>query len=98
MSNYMYYVSFPIISKMVDLTNQDEVNLINYFKSIKDKVRTKSECAKLRRLMKKALGDSGLCGMHFIDLSFRKCRYAELDTNECNLPLHCKWCSVDDVK
>ena len=96
--NYSFYVSFPIINKMVDFDNKDHVDLIKFMKEIDGgETITKPKAAKARRMIKKALGDVGETGLNFIDLSFRECKYPTWEENDKNLPKNCNWVDVEKI-
>ena len=95
---YSFYVSSPIINKMVDFNNKDHVALVKYMKELgTDGSITKSQAAKARKLIKKALGDVGQTGIHFIDLTFRKCKYPDWEQNDKDLPKNCDWINVEEI-
>lgn len=97
-NNYSFYVSFPIINKMVDFNNKSHLKLISFMKQIENKDElTISESSKARRLIKQALGDSGECGKYHIDLSYRKCKYPSWQANDEDLVKNASWCKVRDI-
>ena len=102
--NYSFYVSLPVIDKMVDLGNPAHVRLIEFYTKLNCSHRsiTKNQATKMRRLMKSAglvdsYNDTGRCSIHDIDLSFRKCKYGSMDENEADLPNNCSWVSVTEI-
>ena len=97
MKNYAFYVSYPIINEMVDLNNQDHVKLIKYMKELGNEEITKSQASKARRLIRKALGESGQCGIHFVDLTFRECKHITMKENNKDLASNCKWVDVSNI-
>ena len=100
-NNYSFYVSFPIINEMVDFNNPKHTKLIAYMQELESLGKfvtyTKSQTAKARRLIKSALGESGQCSIHFIDLSFRKCKYDTMQANEQDLANNCSWVSATSI-
>ncbi len=97
-NNYSFYVSFPIINKMVDFNNKHHLKLINFIKELENHDEyTKSQTSKARRLIKQALGDSGECGKYHIDLTFRKCKYPTWQANDEDLVNNASWCKPREV-
>ena len=100
-NNYSFYVSFPIINEMVDFNNDKHTKLIAYMQELESLGKfvtyTKSQTAKVRRLIKSAFGESGECSIHFIDLSFRKCKYSTMQENDLNLAENAEWCTASTI-
>jgi len=101
MKNYSFYISFPIINEMVDFNNPKHIKLITYMQELESLGKfvtyTKTQTAKVRRLIKSAFGESGECSIHFIDLSFRKCKYSSMQENELNLAENTNWCTASNI-
>lgn len=99
MKNYSFYISYPIINTMIDFNNSKHIKLLVYMQELESLKTefTKSQTAKARRLIKSALGESGECSIHSIDLSFRNCKYSTMQANENDLPNNCSWVSASSI-
>jgi len=104
MKYYFFYVSFPIIDMEIDMSNAKHLMVIEQYRYLHrdNKVNTKSSVDRMRRLMKQAGlvdgdGNTGECGIHYIDLSFRECTTNELTWGNLRREV-CKWCDVSDIK
>ncbi len=99
MKNYSFYISYPIINTMIDFNNSKHIKLLAYMQELESLKTefTKSQTAKARRLIKSALGESGECSIHSIDLSFRNCKYSTMQENENDLPNNCSWVSASSI-
>ena len=102
MNNYSFYISFPINNTMIDFNNPKHIKLLQYMQELESLgtwvTYTKSQTNKARRLIKSALGESGECSIHSIDLSFRKCKYDTMQANEQDLANNCSWVSATSIE
>ncbi len=100
-SNYSFYISYPIINTMIDFNNSKHIKLLQYMQELESLGEwvtfTKSQTNKARKLIKSALGESGECSIHSIDLSFRKCKHATMQENDLDLPNNCSWVSASSI-
>lgn len=100
MKNYSFYVSLPVMDRMVDFNNKKHVKLITFMQelhSLGNVSYSKSQAAKARRLIKSALGDSGECSIHGIDLKFRECKYPTMEQNNLDLVKNTSWVDVSSI-
>ena len=101
MNNYSFYISYPINNTMIDFNNPNHIKLLQYMQELESLgtwvTFTKSQTNKARKLIKSALGESGECSIHSIDLSFRKCKYDTMQANEKDLANNCSWVSATSI-
>tara|TARA_B110000046_G_scaffold83319_1_gene91549 strand:+ start:180 stop:488 length:309 start_codon:yes stop_codon:yes gene_type:complete len=102
MKYYFFYVSMPCMDMRIDLSNETHTKLISYCIETKSVDLTKSQLNKMRRLMKAAglvdsNGSTGECSIHYVDLSFRECKYPTMEQN-FEGEITCEWCTSADVK
>ncbi len=86
---------------MIDFNNSKHIKLLQYMQELESLGEwvtfTKSQTNKARKLIKSALGESGECSIHSIDLSFRKCKHATMQENDLDLPNNCSWVSASSI-
>ena len=86
---------------MIDFNNSKHIALLQYMQELESLgtwvTFTKSQTNKARKLIKSALGESGECSIHSIDLSFRKCKHTTMQENDLDLPNNCSWVSASSI-
>jgi hypothetical protein len=86
---------------MIDFNNSKHIALLQYMQELESLgtwvTFTKSQTNKARKLIKAALGESGECSIHSIDLSFRKCKHTTMQENDLDLPNNCSWVSASSI-
>ena len=95
------YTDLMTISEMEKFIKKKHIKLLQYMQELESLGQwvtlTKSQTAKARRLIKSALGESGECSIHSIDLSFRKCKHTTMQENDLDLPNNCSWVSASSI-